>query len=213
MRSFRLASRAWFGEAIADFLRRSHPSNEYFVLSFNTQVQLLQDYTKDHQRVLDIIANGPMTGLTALLNAIYSGLSKVEQKVGKKVLVLFTDGDENASALSTKELERAVGMSDVLIYPVLIGPLPQRESFMERPTLRPFAQLTGGTVSSCQQKSDCVKGLQELAAELRSQYRIGYVPLQPLDKQGWQKVAVKVPKKSDVGKLKARARQKYLAKP
>jgi len=199
---------------LADFMERSHPDSEYFVVSLSDKAQLLQDLTRDHQRVLEAMAT-EARGRTALFDAIDLGIIEANQRSGKRVLIVFSDGLDNVSKTSFQRLKQVIGETNSLIYAFYTKNKYVRssqEGASGWANLRIMTGLTGGQVLFPQDATELVGSFRQLAAELRHQYEIGFVPA-PFKKREWRRITVKVREKPGLGKLKVRARQRYIVTP
>ena len=104
--------------ALARFLKLSNPANEYFVVTFNSKVQLVQDWTTNPQAVIDTLDSLKFKNLTALYDAMTLALDKVKTgRNSKRVLVLITDGsDTNSTRSGFKDVRDKLKASDVVLY-------------------------------------------------------------------------------------------------
>ncbi|MFB3916468.1 MAG: VWA domain-containing protein [Terriglobales bacterium] len=192
-------------EAGAEFLRDVlRPKDLAFVISFDVNVDLLQDFTNSHKylrRALDSAkinsggAGGGLPGMgggpfptssnprgTLLYDAIYLGShEKLASEVGRKAMIILTDGEDQGSQLKIKDAIEAAQKSDAICYVILIADRGFYSSYgggyggdreMKKLTLE-----TGGRVVDVGDKFDKLKkAFAEISAELRSQYSIGYTP-------------------------------------
>src|SRR5215213_6137007 len=108
--------------ALPVFLELGNPSNEYFVTAFNQKPQILLEGSRDASAVLaafDRLAGADLSGQTALNDALYLSLNKLAlHPARKRVLVLFSDGQENESKYSPADVMRARKESDVIVSAV-----------------------------------------------------------------------------------------------
>lgn len=195
--------------ALQRFMATSHPSDDYSVIAFNNKVRLLADRTRDPQVVLNSLSMAKSGGNTALYDAVYLGLDRVQRGAHKKrALIILSDGMDNSSRYSFKEMQRFLKEADVVIYSVGI----YSTEFSGHSLLEQLSEATGGKAYTA---SD--GGLDELferiALELRNQYSIGYVPqnFQPDGK--WRRLKVKINPPRGLPKLSVRAREGYYATP
>ncbi|MBI1356141.1 MAG: VWA domain-containing protein [Acidobacteria bacterium] len=193
-----------------------------FLMSFDVDIELLQDLTSsknllhDGLEQLRIQGGGggitpgpvPQSGKpvgTAMYDAIYLAADEVlKPQVGRKAIVLITDGNDYGSHYSLDEALAASHKSDVVIYSVRYF---DREFYFRSGgfgtggggSLKKLAQETGGSVHEVSRKHTLKEILDEINAELRSQYSIGYSPKRDLSQEGFRKLQVRVkPKGYDV---------------
>src|SRR4029077_9173440 len=139
---------------------------EYFLIEFSNRAEVTEDFTTDISRLRDQLSLKPAAGATALYDAVYLGLSKA--KAGnnpKKALLLITDGEDNHSRYSRGNIREFLRESDVQIYSIDLG----------RALIGELSEMTGG-----HSYRTSVAGLQKvcekIAAELKNQYVLGYLP-------------------------------------
>ncbi|MBA2733857.1 MAG: VWA domain-containing protein, partial [Acidobacteria bacterium] len=106
-------------EALGKFIQTSHNSDEYFLIAFNSRAQLLLDKTRDGNAVLDKLTFVQTKSNTALYDACYLGVEKVQRGLHpKRALLLISDGQDNNSRYTFNELRRLLKESDVVLYSV-----------------------------------------------------------------------------------------------
>src|SRR5678815_401727 len=103
--------------ALERFLRVSNPANEYFVVTFNSKAQLVQDWTSEPQVILDTLDSLKFKKQTAMFDAMTLALDKVKTgRNSKHVLLLISDGGDNNSKTGFKEVRDKLKASDVVLY-------------------------------------------------------------------------------------------------
>ncbi len=173
-------------KAALAFIRASNPDDEVFLIGFNDQVELLEDYTNDIDAITDALDNTVVTGGTALYDAIYLGVQKAQKGTKpKKAVVVITDGEDRDSYYKLDELVAKVQESDVQIYCVgFLNPVPEKglfghwsKSVPERAhdALLRISDETGGKAYFPQKIPEIHTIVSEIAHELRNQYSIGYL--------------------------------------
>src|SRR6185436_5150313 len=104
-------------EALSKFIQTSHDSDEYFLIGFNTKAQLLLDKTRDGNALLDKLTYVETKGQTALYDAVYLGVEKVQRGAHpKRALLVISDGQDNNSRYTFDNLRRVLKESDVTVY-------------------------------------------------------------------------------------------------
>lgn len=203
--------------ALERFINTSHPSDEYFLIAFNSRAQLLLDRTRDGDAVLQKLTLVQPKNDTALYDACYLGVERVTRGVHpKKALLIISDGQDNSSRYNFKEVRRLMKESDVTIYSV--GIMDGRDAssmagMQGQAFLDELANVTGGKSFYPQTNVEMDEIFERIALELRHQYTIGYNPknFQPDGK--WHKVKVKVKPPRGLPRLTVRSREGYYATP
>jgi VWFA-related protein len=201
-------------EEAKTFIRQVlRPKDLAFVLHFDVEVELLQDFTADHRRLAraidDTVINGGGRGVmpgpfptssgggTHLHDAVYlSARELLKNEVGRKVLVLLTDGEDQGSKVKLSDAVEAAQKSDTIIYSVVITDRAfywgQGMGFSGDSILRKYADETGGRVIEVSRAKDTAQAFQEIAEELRTQYQLGYSPRNAKHDGSFRKIKVKV---------------------
>src|SRR5262249_24640961 len=106
-------------DALAHFIQTSHDRDEYFLIGFNSRAQLLMDRTRDGNAVLDKLTFVQTKNNTALSDACYLGVERVQRGTHpKRALLLISDGQDNNSRYTFNELRRVLKESDVVLYAI-----------------------------------------------------------------------------------------------
>jgi len=173
-------------KAALAFIRASNPDDQVFLIGFNDQVELLEDYTNDIDAITDALDNTVVTGGTALYDAIFLGVQKAQNGVKpKKAVVVITDGEDRDSYYKLDELVAKVQESDVQIYCVgFLNPVPEKGLFghwsksvpeKAHDALLRISDETGGKAYFPKKIPELNSIVSEIAHELRNQYSIGYL--------------------------------------
>jgi VWFA-related protein len=205
------------------------PKDLAFVLHFDVDIELVQDFTADQKllaRAIDgTVINGgghgvmpgpfPTSdagGATHLYDAVYLASNELlRNEVGRKVLILLTDGEDQGSKVKLETALEAAQKSDVINYAVDIVDRPfygiRSIGFSGDSVLRKLSDDTGGRVIQVNKTKDTAAAFQEIANELRTQYLIGYTPTNTKHDGAFRKIRVQV-HNSD---YKVQARRGYYA--
>ena len=208
------------------FLEMNNPSNELFLLAFNSDVKIDEDFTRDIEDIRDALFNQIVTGGTALYDAIYLAVEHAAAgSEPKKVVIAFTDGEDKDSYYELEEVIEKVEESDVQVFLVafLDQSLPDDGGFFgmfKSPrekvakAMASIAEATGGKALFPQKKEEIEEAFRMIANELRNQYRLAYVSniIKEEDDEGWRSVQVRVVNARERG-LRVRARKGYYALP
>jgi VWFA-related protein len=193
------------------FALSSNPLDQMFVVNFNEHVSYgLPEgtpftYRRDQlQRALSAIHT---IGETALYDAIASALDHLKQgKCDKKVLIVISDGGDNASKHSLAQVIGMAKTSDAIIY--TIGIFDEQDGDQNPGVLKRFAKETGGEAFFPESSQEIAPICGGIARDIRNQYTLAYVPAIPMLDGGYRSVEVKV--SSPVhGRLSVRTRAGY----
>lgn len=187
-------------EAAITFLQSGSPDDEFFLVEFNNAPRLAQGFTTDIRRLQNRLGTVP-SGHTAMYDAVYLGMNEVKQGQNpKKALLLITDGEDNHSRYSEKEIREIARESEVQIYSIDLG----------RAFVGDLSEITGGQsyrVSVDQLEAVCKK----IAYELKNQYTLSYTSSNTSKDGLWRKVRVKVELPPGAGRVNVRSRDGYYA--
>jgi len=203
------------------FLKASNPGDEFFLIGFNDDVELLQDYTNDIDEVSDALENAVVAGKTHLYDAIYLGVEKAQTGAkSKKALVVITDGNDDKSYYSLKELIAKIQESDVQVFCVgLLDELPRKgifsgwsnsEAKKYHDALTRISEETGGNAFFPQNPAEIRGIVDEIARDLRGQYNIGYFSSNTARDGAFRTVKIELTDKKPDG-MKIRHRRGYFA--
>ena len=199
-------------DAAVQFVIRLGPEDKSVVGFFNSKIQFSPSLTNDRDSLVSYIRNNMTRGnSTRLWDGVDAAMDQLTDALGRRVVVVLTDGDDFASSRSNGDILERAQREDVMIYTLGI------ESYYhngERWTLsrpggafRRLAAETGGGFFELKKSAELNSTFTRVIAELHSQYVIGFSPTQ-LDNRV-HKLTVRL-KKPD---LTARARRSYLAAP
>ena len=194
-------------------VRESNPQDEVFVVNFNDDWFLDVPFTDDIHKMEQGIAKIDSRGGTAMRDAISASLDYVREKAkkDKKVLLIVTDGNDNASNTTLEKVVARANQTETLVYAIgLFTEEEKHEATKARRALNELTATTGGLAFYPKDVSEVRALAVEIARDIRSQYTIAYTPsIQELDGSYRQiKVTVDAP-----GKPVVRTRSGYYATP
>jgi VWFA-related protein len=192
-------------------VRDSNKQDEVFVVNFNDEAYLDADFTNDIKVMEQGLTKIDSRGGTAMRDAIRMSIDHLNEKAkrDKKVILVVTDGNDNASVVSLRALVDKAQQDDVLVYAIgLLTEEEKKEARAAKKALDLLVDSTGGLVFYPKDVTEVEKIAHEVAHDIRNQYTITYTPSnQALDDTFRTiKVAVKAP-----GNPVARTRQGYFA--
>src|SRR2546427_12461394 len=150
------------------------------IISFDSGVDLLQDFTDDPEKLADAVRKIRAGGGTSLYDAVYLAVSqKLAGQSGRRIVILITDGDDNSSRVSLTETLEAAQKNDITIYAISTNSTAyfgSKEQERGDKTLKKFSEETGGKSFFPLKLQDLAGSFLDIHDELRSQYQIGYRP-------------------------------------
>ncbi len=160
-------------------VRDSNPQDEVFIVNFNDEAYLDADFTSDIKEMEQGLTKIDSRGGTAMRDAIRMSIDHLKEKAkrDKKVILVVTDGNDNASAVSLEALVRQAQQDDVLIYAIgLLSEEEKKEAKKAKRALDLLVESTGGQVFYPKDVSEVEKIAHEVAHDIRNQYTIAYTP-------------------------------------
>jgi VWFA-related protein len=208
-----MSKRSRVEAAALAMVRASNPQDEVFIVNFNDEAFLDVPFTNDIKKMEQGLTRIDSRGGTAMRDAINMSLDyiKKEGKRDKKVLLVITDGNDNASGTSLEKVVARSNQSDVLVYAIgLFTEEEKREASKARRALNELTTATGGLAFYPKEVAEVQSLAVEVAHDIRNQYTIAYTPtIQQLDGSYRQiRVVVDAP-----GKPVVRTRTGYYATP
>ena len=224
------------GSFLEDILR---PKDEAFVISFDLDINLLQDFTNSVSRLKHALNEaqintggvscsggpiGPQGPIpcgssgprgTALYDAVYlASHDELSHEVGRKAMILLTDGEDQGSKLKIKDAIEAAQKADAICYVLLIADRGfygfGGMGYSGDSAMKKLATETGGRVIEVGNKMEKLRqAFDQIAQELRSQYNAGYTPTNATRDGSFRRIEIK-PKQAE---YKVQARSGYYATP
>ena len=197
-----------------DLLEASNPADEAFVVNFSDEAFIDQEFTSDVNKLRDGLGHIESRGGTALYDAVVASADKLAQdaKRPKQVLIIITDGEDNASTLNLEQtIHRVQELSGPVVYTIglLFGDeMSRAEVRHARRALEMLSGETGGMAFFPKSIEQIDEIAAEVARDIRSQYTIGYHSTKPSTQQGFRRVDVTAQEKGE-GKLTVRTRTGY----
>jgi len=204
--------RAKVNQAALNLVRSSNPQDEVFVVNFNDEYYLDQDFTNDLLKLKEALEKIDAKGGTALYEAVVASADHLKRnaKLEKKVILVVTDGEDNASR---ETLEQAVKQLQQENGPAVyaIGILGDEEHPKRaKRALEIITQRTGGAAFFPKTLDEVDAISRTIAHDIRNQYMIGYKPTNPRTSGGFRGIRVEAKAKGH-NKLTVRAKSGYYA--
>jgi VWFA-related protein len=193
------------------FAESSHPADEMFTVNFNEQVwsglPASVPFTHDVEQLRGALQRTTGRGKTALFDAVRFALNHLGRgQRQKKVLILVSDGGDNASTAKFDDVLHAAQESDAVIYALSLS--DQYDDDADPDVLRKLTSATGGKAYFPHNAADSTAVLTGIARDIRSGYTIGYVP--PSGGDGYRTIRIEA-RAPDGRTLAVRARPGYVA--
>jgi VWFA-related protein len=193
--------------AARTFVAASRSDDDMFVVNFNETVTL-EPFDRPSQ-LAQAISSRPTLGKTALYDAVIKGLTQLQ--IGtrqKRVLIVISDGGDNASRHTLSEVLKAVEESNVLVY--TIGVFDEDDTDKNKDVLRRLAHVSGAEAFFPQQLSEVVSICERIARDIRNQYIVGYTSTNVAKPGVYRSIRLSV-HAGGQGRLEARTRSGYIA--
>jgi len=195
-------------KAALNLVRSSNSQDQVFVVNFNDEYYLDQDFTSNINKLREALEKVEARGGTALYDAMLASAHHLkEAKLQKKILFVVTDGEDNASRNSLEETVRKLQEENgPTVY--AIGLLGEEKARRARRALETIAQRTGGIAFLPRTLDEVDQISSSVAHDIRNQYTIGYKPTTPKSVGGYRAIHVEAHAKG-YGKLVVRTRSGY----
>jgi len=178
-------------KAAVNFVRSSNPQDEVFIVNFNDEYYLDQDFTNQIPQLKEALERIESRGGTALYDAVVASAEHLKKnaRLEKKVLLVVTDGEDNASRESLEQaIRRLQAENGPTVYTIgLLGEEKQRRA---RRALAEMSEQTGGVSFFPKDLTEVDSITQNVAHDIRNQYTITYKPTRPQAQGGYRTIRV-----------------------
>ncbi len=201
-------------DAVIEFFKTANPQDEFFMITFSDEPEEITDFTSSVDEIQNRLVFAVPRRRTALLDAIYMGITKMRQaKYPKKALLIISDGGDNHSRYTENEIKSLVKEADVMIYAIGIYDhyASAPEERLGPQLLSDITELTGGRAFTIDNPNDLGDVATKIGVELRNQYVLGYRPSKIVRDGKWRKIKVKLLPPKGLPPLKVYARTGYYA--
>jgi VWFA-related protein len=204
-------------EAVEQFLKTMNAGDEAFLIEFSDHADLTVSLTRDTGRIVDKLNAAQTGGTTAMFDALYLGLHEMKNaRNPRKTLIVISDGGDNHSVFSAKEIMDFAREADVQIYAMgVFEPVPSfglSAAEMGGPRLLSnIAEQTGGRAFPASSLDALPAIAARIGIELRNQYVLAYSPGNSARDGKYRKLNVKLKEPEGITGLKARWRLGYFA--
>jgi Ca-activated chloride channel family protein len=201
-------------DAVMEFFKTANPQDEFFMITFSDEPETVSDFTSSVEEIQDKLVYAVPRKRTALLDAIYMGVSKMRQaKYPKKALLIISDGGDNHSRYTEGEIKALVKEADVMVYAIGLYDryFATQEERLGPGLLSEITELTGGRAFTIDNPNDLADVATKIGIELRNQYVLGYRPAKVVRDGKWRKIKVKLMPPKGLPPLRVYARTGYYA--
>lgn len=208
------------GEAISQFLQLGNANNEYFMMAFDKTPRFLSNWTSGQAllaKKTDLVEG---KGNTAVYDSCFAAIEKLQTAhYPRRALLLVSDGQDNISRHSFKELRQLLRTSDVTFYGIGVltpSDIGSSLGLEGKSILTELAEITGGEAFFPEGKKQLNSVIEQIALELRHQYRMDFQSDKAEAPNKWRRLKLKLRPASnaplDLNKLIVRTRQGYYTK-
>ncbi len=203
-------------DAALQFFESANPQDDYFVIAFADSPEVLADTSRSVGFVRERLATVAPAGHTAMLDAIYLGITKLRRaRHGRRALLVISDGGDNHSRYTERELKKLVEEADVEIYGIgvfdrMLGVLSPPEQRDGKRLLTAVSEATGGRLFTLRNPRELPQIAAEISLELRNQYVLGYRPGNAARDGKWRPIDVALTT-ADGRRLHVHAKKGYTA--
>ncbi|MFL6446409.1 MAG: VWA domain-containing protein [Bryobacteraceae bacterium] len=192
-------------EALAEFLRTSTPGDEFSLWKFGSRPEPVCLFTMDDEEIQDNLSRIQPQGYTSLFDALYLALNQMKRASrATKALLVLSDGGDNNSRYTEREIRTMVREADVRIFSI---------SIMDRsPVLERISDESGGRAYRVHKLDELTEMATRLSAEIHSRYVLGYRPQNAQNDGKYHRVTVKLVPGAASGPLHLAWRHGYYAR-
>ncbi len=204
-------------QAVAQFFKTANPQDEFFLVQFNDRAEVVMGFTNRLEEIQNRLTFTQAKGRTALLDAIYLALNNMKQaKNSKRALLVISDGGDNSSRYTEREIKNLVKEADVQIYAIgIFEPISSRgrtaEELSGPSLLSEIAEQTGGRQFPVENLNELPDVAANIGIQLRNQYVVGYMPTNQQKDGKWRRIQVKLNQPKGMPQLRAFAKLGYYA--
>jgi len=191
--------------AVLRFIDRLRPRDQVAVYSFSNSLRLVQDFTRDKSAAKTAVLRSRPGGTTALFDALAGVARDISDKPGKKAIIVFTDGNDNASILNVVSASARAKRSGVPVYTVAEGAALKNGDLVR--VLQEVARSAGGRYYEARNPAAVAEVFDDITGDVQHTYLLTYRPPAAMNKE-WRPIRLQV---RSPQKLKILAKEGYFA--
>ena len=201
-------------DAALAFARSSNPEDQVFVVNFNEHVSMglpgNVEFTGNQEQLAIALSRNKADGMTALYDAVAVALEQLKKgKWDKKVLIVISDGGDNASKHNLAQLLSMVNQSSAIIY--TMGIFDANDDDRNPRVLKQLSRISGGESFFPEAIEEILPICRQIAHDIRNQYTISYAPVNRKFDGTYHAIEVKARNTSGHGRLRVNTRAGYAA--
>jgi Ca-activated chloride channel homolog len=199
-------------DAVGAMLKASNPQDEFLLITFADQPTLVQDFTQNVDDIQSHLLFTTPKGRTSLLDAIVLAVSNMRKaQYQRKALVIVSDGGDNRSRYTEKDVKSLIKEQDLLVYSIGVFDRQYRsqEERLGPELLAEISSMTGASAYTLDNPNDLPAIAGRIATELRNQYILGYRPDGSRHDGRWRKIKVRLAVPHGIPPLHVQARTGY----
>jgi Ca-activated chloride channel family protein len=202
-------------EAAAAFFKTANPDDEFFLIEFSDRPKLTVPFTSDPDEVYDRIAHAKPFGRTSLLDAIHMAMGEMKHaRNTRKALIIVSDGGDNRSRHTAREIKTAMLESDLQVYAMgIFDPEDTPKHSLEEQNgpklLEELADESGGREYPVTNLNDLPSISARIGDQLRNQYLLGYTPINSERDGKYRIISVRVTRQTEIPDLHVYYRHGY----
>jgi Ca-activated chloride channel family protein len=204
-------------QAAVQFMRTANPLDQFFLVSFNDRAELTSGFTSSVEELQNRMMFTASRGRTALLDAVYLGLSQMRgAHNAKRALLIISDGGDNHSRYSENDIRNFLKEADCQLYAIgIYDDINRRSGTPEElngpSLLSEMTEMTGGRTFPVGNIGELPDIAAKIGMELRNQYVLGYKPSNATHNGTWRKIKVKLRPPRGLPPLSVYAKTGYYA--
>jgi VWFA-related protein len=183
------------------------PQDSVAIYTFDSHLTVRQEFTTDKPSAKRAVLRTRAEGQTALFDALSEAAQDISQRAGKKALIVFTDGDDNASVLNASASVTRAKKLGIPLYAIAEGEATRSPNL--RKLLSDLSERTGGASYTAKKPGDIEQIFQKIAEDLKHLYMIAYQPPSSPGDTRWHKIELSV---GGVKDYRIRAKEGYFPK-
>ncbi len=199
--------------AIAEFVKNANPDDEYFAIAFSDRPRVLAESTQSVDEVERRLVSAERGGATAMLDAIYLAETKLRSaRYKRRAIVIISDGGDNASRYTLREIKQLVRESDVQIYAIGLFDsfFHTVEEKLGKQWLSEITDETGGRTLTVNNQAKLPQAAAAVSWEMRNEYVLGY-RAGNAGEGGWRAIKVRLAPSANGQRLTIHYKRGYLA--
>jgi VWFA-related protein len=203
--------------AVAEFMRTANPEDEFSLVVFNEHARLIANLGTPPAEIENRLLFTQSRGETALLDAIYLSMSEMKHaRYARKAILIISDGGDNASRYTEREVKNWLREADVQVYSIgIFEPLGMRGRTLEEANgpalLSQVSEQTGGRLFEVYDLNEMRDIAVKIGSALRNQYVLGFSPGAERDGK-YHRIQVKIPRIHGLPNLRATFRSGYYSR-